>query len=72
MGNFSYANEDPFVTPSGKELQAAPTTATRVLTRVSEAAGGSFSPREDRIGKEINSENAQGVFDPKACVFVAK
>lgn len=31
-----------------------------------------FSPRQDRIGVPISSDNAQGVLLPSACVFVAK
>ena len=30
------------------------------------------SPRQDRLGQEINAENAQGFFDNGHCVFVAK
>lgn len=71
MGSFSYkSSEDPFVTPTGKEVQVVPNTASRALAEVTQAVAA--SPRQDRLGKEINAETAQGVFEPKACVFVAK
>lgn len=31
-----------------------------------------FSPREDRLGQRPTPENAQAIFAPDACVFVAK
>ena len=71
MGSFSYkSSEDPFVTPTGKEVvQVVPNSVSRALVEVPQAAA---SPRQDRLGQEINAETAQGIFEPKACVFVAK
>ena len=31
-----------------------------------------FLPREDRAGVHLSGDNAQAVFPPNACVFVAK
>ena len=73
MPKFSYnTDEDPFVTPDSKDSKGVPTTASQILSNVPSKSEGSFTPREDRIGKEVNADNAQGILTPKACVFVAK
>lgn len=64
--------EDPFVD--------APKTAIPVLSKEdgniedgeSVAENWSFSPRGDRFEEDVSARNAQGLFAPQACVFVAK
>lgn len=36
------------------------------------ARAAQFTPREDRVGQAISVDNAQAMFPPTACVFVAK
>ena len=37
-----------------------------------ESTSSPFSPREDRIGQQPSADNAQALYPPDACVFVAK
>ncbi|KAK5172477.1 hypothetical protein LTR04_002403 [Oleoguttula sp. CCFEE 6159] len=38
---------------------------------ISPSLGSPFSPREDRIGQTPSADNAQAIYPPDACVFVA-
>ncbi|KKY25366.1 putative rna recognition domain-containing protein [Phaeomoniella chlamydospora] len=72
MNNFTYTvGDDPFITPKGKDDKSKPSTVSQGLTQASSEGDNTFTPREDRIGKEVNADNAQGILTPKACVFVA-
>jgi hypothetical protein len=71
--------DDPFVTPTrGIEtvsLSAARESATGVSreqqAHVTPTPAG-FTPRPDRLAEVISADNAQAVYPPQACVFVAK
>ena len=67
------AKENPLLTPPrGNETaaEAMPATAEPEATTTPTATG--FTPRPDRLAEPISAENAQAVFTPQACVFVAK
>jgi hypothetical protein len=71
--------DDPFVTPP-RGIGSGPSTPAREpLTTTGSMAEGNatptasgFTPRADRLAEPITAENAQAIFLPQACVFVAK
>lgn len=75
--------EDPFVENAGSSptdpfcgdvMEVSPLRRRAQSTaalRVSEG-GMVYTPRPDRLDQQISTANAQGVFPPEACVFVAK
>ena len=71
--------EDPFVSSppdapqaklSAASVTPAPNNKSQLVQESSLSAN--MSPRVDRLGETINPNNAQGLLEPEACVFVAK
>jgi hypothetical protein len=72
--------EDPFVTPN----RGIETNTSAAMSESSTAAGSEpqaanstptatgFTPRPDRLAEPLSAANAQAVFAPQACVFLAK
>jgi hypothetical protein len=71
--------DDPFVTPPrGIEVGtpvgvrgASTACVSRAEVNVTPTPTG-FTPRPDRLAETVSADNAQGVYPPQACVFVAK
>lgn len=63
--------DDPFVTPPrGVEASVASATSGPEANVTPTAMG--FTPRPDRLAETVSAANAQAVYPPQACVFVAK
>lgn len=70
---------DPFVTPTrGIEIaspsrprDSAPAAGSELQAHVTPTPSG-FTPRADRLAEVISADNAQAIYPPQACVFVAK
>ena len=44
----------------------------KIIALTAQGHNTSFSPRQDRTGVPLSSDNAQAMLPPRACVFVAK
>ena len=70
---------DPFVTPTrGIEIGSPPRPRDSATVASSEPQAhmtptpSGFTPRADRLAEVISADNAQAIYPPQACVFVAK
>lgn len=70
---------DPFVTPTrGIEIgspsrprDSATVASSELQAHVTPTPSG-FTPRADRLAEVVSADNAQAIYPPQACVFVAK
>lgn len=67
--------ENPLVTPPPGIDSAAPMGRPAVsgpeANTTPTPTGSGFTPRPDRLAEPLSAENAQAVFSPQACIFVA-
>ena len=81
----SSAMDDPFTSPAfhGSSHSPQPSLDSSAPPRALDedttdapqaktALSSPFSPREDRLGQQPSADNAQALYPPDACVFVAK
>ena len=63
------------ITPTAEAGLASPIASTpspNIPDNLQTSPETPFTPREDRIGQPVSSENAQALNPPDACIFVAK
>lgn len=71
--------DDPFVTPTRGIETVSPSAACESATvdsrelqvNITPTPTG-FTPRADRLAEVVSADNAQAVYPPQACIFVAK
>ena len=73
------AGENPFLTPTRGIQSGSPFTTGGSGTVVGSEAEvdttptpTAFTPRADRLAETVSADNAQAVYPPQACIFVAK